>query len=145
MNQCHYNNYHNQIDEGPNPLVTNLRCNTMQNNNFRTAIWTGANLQLTLMTINQNSEIGLERHPNLDQFLYVESGSGLAMMGKCKCDLDYQCKVTSGSAIFIPANTWHNLINTGCRPLKLFSIYAPPQHPHGTVHRTKRDSDRNEY
>lgn len=64
------------------------------------------------------------------------------MMGECKNNLDYQCKVIPGAGIFVPANTWHNLVNTGCCPIKLFSVYAPPHHPHGTIHVTKADSDR---
>lgn len=130
------------FDQGPNPFITNLCSNTIQNNNFRTALWTGMDLQLTLMSIPRHSEIGLEIHCDNDQFLYVESGLGNMMMGNCKEHLDYQCRVSTGSGIFIPANTWHNLINIGNCDLKLFSIYAPPQHPFGTIHRTKCDSDK---
>lgn len=140
-----YNNYdscYNQRDQGPCPFVTNLCHDAMQNNNFRTARWTGFDLQLTLMSIP--CEIGLEIHYHNDQFLYIESGSGIMMMGQCKDNLDYQCKVSPGTGIFIPANTRHNLINTGDCPIKLFSVYAPPQHPHGTIHVTKADSDRAE-
>lgn len=141
----YYNRYdscYNQRDQGPYPFVTNICQDVMQNNNFRTARWTGYDLQLTLMCIP--CEIGLEIHHDNDQFLYIESGSGIMVMGQCKDNLDYKCKVSSGAGIFIPANTWHNLINTGDCPVKLFSIYAPPQHPHGTIHVTKEDSDRAE-
>ena len=142
-----YNDYdscYNQIDQGPYPFVTDLCQDTIQNNNFRTTRWTGMDLQLTLMTIPCNSEIGLEIHPDTDQFFYIESGNGIMMMGECKNNLDYQCKVIPGAGIFVPANTWHNLVNTGCCPIKLFSVYAPPHHPHGTIHVTKADSDREE-
>ena len=142
-----YNNYdssNNQRDQGPDPFVTDICQNTIQNNNFRTTRWTGTDLQLTLMTIPCNSEIGLEIHHSNDQFLYIESGSGVMMMGQSKDNLDYQCKVAPGTGIFVPVNTWHNLINDGCHSIKLFSVYAPPHHPHGTIHVTKADSDREE-
>lgn len=124
-------------DYGPNPFVTNIEQATLQNNTFRTALWTGNHLQLTLMSINVGDSIGLEMHPDVDQFLRVEQGQGLVMMGDSRDRLYYQQRVSDNFAIFVPAGKWHNLINTGCVPLKLYSIYAPPQHPHGTVHMTK--------
>ena len=127
-------------DYGPEPFVINIDQATKQNDTFRTALWTGNHLQLTLMSINVGEDIGLEIHPNLDQFLRIEQGQGLVKMGRGKDNLDYQRRVSDGYAIFIPAGTWHNLINTGNRPIKLYSIYAPPQHPKGTVHKTKADA-----
>lgn len=128
-------------DYGPQPFVVNLDKATLQNSNFRTALWTGKHLQITLMSIPVGGEIGLENHPNLDQFLYIESGVGKVMMGRCQNRLDQQTNVNDGYSIVVPAGTWHNLVNVGNCPIKLFSIYAPPQHPHGTVHRTKADAD----
>ncbi len=128
-------------DYGPEPFVVDISRATKQNNNFRTALWTGSHLQLTLMSVPVGGEIGPEVHPNLDQFLRVEEGMGLAAMGSSKDKLNYQKRVYSGSAIFVPAGTWHNLINTGRRPLKVYSIYAPPQHPYGTVHKTKEEAE----
>lgn len=127
-------------DYGPKPFVTNIEQATKQNNNFRTALWTGNHLQLTLMSINAGEDIGLECHPNLDQFLRIEQGQGLVKMGTSKDNLDFRRKVSDDYAIIIPAGTWHNLINTGKKPLKLYSIYAPPQHPKGTVHKTKKEA-----
>ncbi len=127
-------------DYGPEPFVINIDEATKQNNTFRTALWTGNHLQLTLMSINVGEDIGLEIHPNIDQFIRIEQGQGLVKMGQSKDNLDFQRKVFDGFAIFIPAGTWHNLINTGNRPLKLYSIYAPPQHPKGTVHKTKSEA-----
>lgn len=124
-------------DYGPEPFVVNIEKATKQNNNFRTALWTGKHLQLTLMSINPGEDIGLEIHPNLDQFIRIEEGQGLVKMGDRKDKLDFQEKVYDDFAFIIPAGKWHNLINTGNRPLKLYSIYAPPQHPKGTVHATK--------
>jgi len=126
-------------DYGPNPFVINIEEATLQNKYFRTALWTGNYLQLTLMSIKPKEDIGLEIHPDLDQFLRVEQGQGIIMMGNNKNNLNFKKRVYDNSAIIIPAGTWHNLINTGCVPLKLYSIYAPPQHPFGTVHVTKED------
>lgn len=125
------------IDYGPEPFVTNIHNATMQNKNFRTALWTGTHLQLTLMSIPVGGDIGLEVHPHLDQFLRIESGRGLVKMGSSQDRLSYQKNICDGYAIFIPAGMWHNLINTGSRPIKLYSIYAPPEHPHGTIHETQ--------
>ncbi len=124
-------------DFGPEPFVVNIEEATLQNENFRTALWTGSHLQLTLMSIDIGEDIGLEIHPDLDQFLRIEQGQGLVKMGDSKDRLDFQREVSDDFAIIIPAGKWHNLINTGSEPIKLYSIYAPPQHPFGTVHETK--------
>ncbi|WP_223702384.1 cupin domain-containing protein [Sutcliffiella deserti] len=124
-------------DYGPEPFVVNIEELTKQNNFFRTALWTGSHFQLTLMSINVGEDIGLEIHPTLDQFLRVEQGQGVVQMGDSKDRLDFQENVYDNYAIIIPAGKWHNLTNTGNEPLKLYSIYAPPQHPYGTVHETK--------
>ena len=86
-------------------------------------------------------EIGLESHSNLDQFLRLEAGFGLVKMGPSPDNLSYQATVSSGYVVLIPAGTYHNLINVGAKPIKLYSIYAPPQHPRGTVHQTKEIAD----
>ncbi len=127
-------------DYGPRPFVINIEKATKQNNTFRTALWTGTHLQVTLMRINVGEDIGAERHSNLDQFLRVEQGQGLVKMGYRRDVMNLQASVSDGDAIIIPADTWHNLINTGTTPLMLYSIYAPPQHPRGTVHITKADA-----
>lgn len=128
-------------DYGAKPFVVNISDATEQNNTFRTALWTGNHLQLTLMSIKVGEEIGLENHPNLDQFLRIEEGQGIVKMGDRKDRLDFQRRVYDDFAIIIPAGKWHNVINTGNKPLKLYSIYAPPQHPKGTVHETKADAE----
>ena len=133
----------NQIikDYGPKPLVINIEQATLQNNYFRTALWTGEYLQLTLMSIRPGEDIGLEIHHDLDQFLRIEQGRGVVMMGNNKNSLEFRRSINANDAIIIPAGTWHNLINTSGVPLKLYSIYAPPQHPFGTVHVTKQDAE----
>lgn len=124
-------------DYGPKPFAINIDEATKQNNTFRTALWTGCNLQVTLMSIHVGDEIGLEVHPSGDQFIRIEEGEGLVKMGDSKCKLDFEQKVFDDFAIMIPAGKWHNIINTGDEPLKLYAIYAPPEHPRGTVHVTK--------
>lgn len=124
-------------DYGATPFVININEATKQNDTYRTALWTGKHLQLTLMSLNPGEDIGLEMHPNVDQFLRIEQGQGVTRMGKNKDQLDFVRNVQDDFAIFIPAGTWHNLTNTGNVPLKLYSIYAPPNHPFGTVHPTK--------
>lgn len=139
MNRNMYNNKwgYDIKDYGPEPLIFNIDKVTKQNKNFRTAFWTGDYYQLTLMSLKVGEDIGLEVHPNLDQFIRIEDGYGFVKMGSNKDKLNYQMKVNSDFAIIIPAGTWHNLINIGNKPLKLYSIYAPPEHPYGTVHETK--------
>lgn len=126
-------------DYGPEPYVVNIDKATKQNKNFRLALWTGKNLQVTLMSIKPGEDIGLEVHPDVDQFIRIESGQGITKMGSTRNNLDFQKQVYDDDAIMIPAGTWHNIINTGNKPLKLYSIYAPPEHPRGTVHETKED------
>jgi predicted heme/steroid binding protein/mannose-6-phosphate isomerase-like protein (cupin superfamily) len=128
-------------DYGPEPFVVNIDEVTKENNNFRTALWTGNHLQLTLMSIPVGGDIGLEIHPNLDQFIRIEEGQGIVKMGDRKDNLSFQRRVYDDFAFIIPAGKWHNLINTGNKPIKLYSIYAPPQHPRGTVHVTKADAE----
>ncbi|MCL6570120.1 MAG: cupin domain-containing protein [Bacillus sp. (in: Bacteria)] len=127
-------------DYGPKPFVVNINEATKQNNTYRTALWTGTHLQVTLMSLNVGEDIGLEMHPTVDQFLRIEQGQGIVQMGKKKENLSFERNVYDDSAIMIPAGTWHNLTNTGNIPLKLYSIYAPPNHPFGTVHITKADA-----
>lgn len=135
------NNIINLMDYGPTPFVVNIEDATEQNNNFRTTLWTGNHLQITLMSIEVGSDIGLEVHPDTDQFIRVEDGSGIVKMGSDQNNLDFETMVYSDFAIMVPAGTWHNIINTGAKPLKVYSIYAPPHHPHSTVHRTKSESE----
>ncbi len=127
-------------DYGGQPFVTNIEKVTKRNRTFRTALWTGQHLQLTLMSIDVGEDIGLEVHPHVDQFLRIEEGQGLVQMGDSKDRLDFQARVEDDDVILVPAGKWHNVRNTGNRPLKLYSIYAPPEHPFGTVHSTKAEA-----
>lgn len=128
------------IDHGRKPFVVNIDEATERNQTFRTALWTGNHLQVTLMSIAVGDDIGLEVHPTTDQFLRVEDGEGIVVMGDHKDQLNFSRRVYDDFAIMVPAGNWHNIINTGNKPLKLYSIYAPPEHPYGTVHRTKAEA-----
>ncbi|MCM3203474.1 cupin domain-containing protein [Paenibacillus sp. CC-CFT742] len=127
-------------DYGKRPLVVDIEKVTKLNNNFRTALWTGEHFQVTLMNINVGEDIGLEVHPNTDQFIRIEEGQGLVQMGDRKENLDFVVNAFEDYAIMIPAGKWHNITNTGNKPLKVYVIYAPPEHPFGTVHPTKADA-----
>lgn len=117
----------------------------MENQTFRTAVWTGGYLQMTLMCIPPCGEIGLEIHEDTDQFIRVERGKAVVKMGKYRTHLDFMQSICTGDGVFVPAGTWHNIVNVGGAPLRLSSIYAPPHHPKGTVHYTKEDAEKEAY
>lgn len=136
------NNHPEIRDYGCEPFIFNINHATNMNENFRTTLWTGGDMQLTLMSIPCGGDIGVEMHPDVDQFIRIESGRAKVYMSSCQSNLcDMGC-VDGNYAILIPAGTWHNIVNVGTRPLKLYSLYAPPKHPFGTVHRTKSDAER---
>jgi mannose-6-phosphate isomerase-like protein (cupin superfamily) len=130
-----------QTDHGANPYVTNVARMSMQNRNFRTALWTGCYLQMTLMSIPPCGEIGLEMHEDTDQFIRIEQGTAVVKMGLCRERPDIQQSLNVGDVVFVPAGTWHNVKNTGRHDLKVSSIYAPPNHPKGTVQKTVADAE----
>lgn len=132
-------------DYGSNPFVIDIENASEVNNNFRTALWTGNNLQVTLMSIGVGDDIGLEVHTSGDQFIRIEEGDALVKMGDSQDNLDFQKIASDGYAIMIPAGKWHDIVNLGNKPLKLYVIYAPPQHPQGTVHNTKKDAEAAEF
>ena len=134
-----YNNV--RQDNGGSPDSENIEQITVRNTNFRTAVWAGSYMQMTVMCIPVCGDIGLEIHPQTDQFIRIEQGNALAEIGKCKGNPDFQCCMKKNDAVFIPAGTWHNITNTGKIPLKVSVIYAPPHHPKGTVHPTKESAD----
>jgi mannose-6-phosphate isomerase-like protein (cupin superfamily) len=128
-------------DYGGNPHVINIDEAAERNTDFRRAIWTGRHLQVVLMSIPPGTDIGLEVHPNVDQFIRIEEGHALVQMGPARDRLTFVRRASDDDAIMIPAGTWHNVTNTGPRPLKLYTIYAPPEHRFGTVHRTKAEAE----
>ena len=96
------------------------------------------------MSLNVGQDIGLEMHSNVDQFIRIEQGQGELTMGDMQDMVDFRENVKADDIFIVPAGKWHNLVNTGTIPLKLYSIYAPPNHPKGTVHRTKQDAIKTE-
>ncbi|MCL1950513.1 MAG: cupin domain-containing protein [Turicibacter sp.] len=128
-----------ETDFGGRPFVADMYKAAIHNENFRLSLWSGDNLQLTLMSIEPGDDVGLEAHPDVDQFFMVEAGCGLVHFGDSPDLLVYNQPVYPDTGIFIPHGTWHNIVNVGNEPLKLYSIYAPPHHPHGTIHETKAD------
>lgn len=129
-----------QGDHGGQPYVVNLEHAAERNRAFRRAIWTGRHLQLTLMRLMPGEDIGLEMHPNTDQFINVEEGQGTVQMGDRRNRLDFERRIREDEAVLIPAGKWHNIRNTGRHPLLVYTIYAPPEHPKGTIHRTKQEA-----
>ena len=129
-------------DYGCEPFIFNISHATCMNKNFRTTLWTGEHLQLTLMSIPVCGEIGAEMHGDVDQFIRVESGRARVYFGSCQCNMQEVGYVDGDDVILIPAGTWHNIVNVGKCPLKLYSLYAPPNHLFDTVHKTKADAER---
>ena len=127
-------------DYGNEPFIFNIHHATNTNQNFRTTVWTGKYMQLTLMSIPVRCDIGAEMHCNVDQFIRIESGIAKVYMGSCRTNMREITCADGNSAIIIPAGTWHNIINVGNCPLKIYSIYTPPQHPFGTVNKTKEEA-----
>ena len=119
--------------------VGNIEEATLNNSNFRQVVFTGPHSQLVLMSLNPNEDIGPEVHANVDQFFRVEKGEGkVVMKGE-------EQPIKDGSAIVVPAGTEHNIINTSSDScLKLYTIYTPPQHKDGVVHKTKTEAEADE-
>lgn len=115
---------------------TNIEDETLRNDKFRVVLHTSSKMQLVIMAVAPGDEIGLERHEGHDQFIRVESGKGVALLDGQEHALE------DGVAVIIPAGTEHNVINTSDKEtLKLYTLYAPPEHPDGIVHATKAEAD----
>ena len=110
---------------------------TIENTFFRRVLFTGPHAQLVLMCLAPGEEIGDEVHPKVDQFFRIEQGQAKFVFNEAEQHL-----VRDGDAVVVPAGTWHNVINTSqTTPLKLYTVYSPPNHPDGTVHKTTADAD----
>jgi mannose-6-phosphate isomerase-like protein (cupin superfamily) len=96
------------------------------------------------MRLGPGEDIGREAHAHLDQFLRIEQGSARVELGRSEDQIDETHEVEDDWAIIVPAGVWHNVVNTGSGDVKLYSLYSPPEHPDGTVHRTKADAERAE-
>ncbi len=114
----------------------NIEKQTLKNDFFRHVLFTGRNAQLVVMCLQAKEEIGNEVHPRVDQFFRIEQGEA-----KFVFDGKEEKIAKNGDAVIVPAGTYHNVINTGKGPLRLYTIYSPPNHPDGTVHETKADAE----
>jgi mannose-6-phosphate isomerase-like protein (cupin superfamily) len=124
--------------------VDDIEAATLANEDFRRVLHTGSHLQLTVMSLAVGESIGWEMHDHLDQFLRIERGTGTLKLGPSEDDVAEQHPVSDDWAMIIPAGTWHDVVNEGDSELKLYSVYAPPDHPPGTVHHTKADAEADE-
>ena len=118
-----------------NGFVQNIEDLTVKNDEFRRVIYTAKNCQLVVMALKPKEEIGAEVHKKVDQFFRVEEGSGEAVLDSVRT------AIRAGFAIVVPAGMNHNIINTGSVPLKLYTIYSPPNHRDGVVHHTRADAE----
>jgi len=131
-------------DIGPNPNAFDLETATRANPHYRAVAWSGKYLQLTLMSIPVGQDIGLEAHPETDQFLRLDAGRGRVQMGPTEEQLDFDQEVGDGWAVLVPAGTWHNITNIGEEPLQVYAVYAPVHHASGKVQPTAADAERDE-
>jgi mannose-6-phosphate isomerase-like protein (cupin superfamily) len=116
--------------------LTNIEKRALDNTCFRDVLFTGPHAQLVVMALGPGEEIGMETHADVDQFIRVEAGRGTVILDGKEQPLE------DGSAVVIPAGTKHNILNTSrTEALKLYTIYSPPEHPDGTVHKTKAEAD----
>lgn len=115
-------------------FVDNIEEKTEQNSFFRQVLYTGKHVQLVVMSLLPGEEIGAEVHPTVDQFFRIEEGQAKVIID------GEEHEVYEGFGIIVPAGSQHNVINTGGSPLKLYTLYAPPNHPDGTIHRTRAEA-----
>ena len=128
------------IDIGPDPQSFNLEEATVENANYRTVAWSGRYLQVTLMSIPEGGDVGLEMHPETDQFLRLDAGRGRVQMGPSQDNLEFDQDVSDGWCILVPAGTWHNVTNIGDEPMQLYAVYAPAHHKPGKKQATAADA-----
>ncbi len=124
------------VDTGPQPRSFDIESATQANASYRSVAWSGRYLQVTLMSIPVGASIGLECHPQTDQFLRLDAGRGLVQMGAAKDRLTIEQDVTDGWCVLVPAGTWHDITNVGTTPLKLYTVYAPAHHAPDKVQAT---------
>jgi mannose-6-phosphate isomerase-like protein (cupin superfamily) len=124
------------VDIGPKAQWFDIEQATNENPDYRAVAWSGRYLQVTLMSIPVGGDIGLEAHPETDQFLRLEAGNGRVQMGDTKDQLTVDEKVSDGWCVLVPAGTWHNITNIGAMPIQLYAIYAPAHHSPGKLQPT---------
>jgi mannose-6-phosphate isomerase-like protein (cupin superfamily) len=123
-------------DIGPKPQSFDIERATKENSDYRSVAWSGRYLQVTLMSIPAGGNIGLEAHPQTDQFLRLDAGRGLVQMGAAKDKLTFEMEVSNGWCVLVPAGTWHNITNIGTTPMQVYAIYAPVHHAADKVQAT---------
>lgn len=131
-------------DNGPEPYSFDLETETKENTNYRTTAWTGKYLQVTLMSIPVGESIGLEVHPDNDQFLSLDAGKGKVVMGDAEDNLTFEQEVGDGWAVMVPAGKWHDIINIGDEPMKVYAVYSPSHHAKGIVQETFAQAEKDE-
>jgi mannose-6-phosphate isomerase-like protein (cupin superfamily) len=123
-------------------FILNIEDETLKNKNYRKVLYTSTNLhgiQLVVMSLKPEEEIGMEKHASADQFIRVEQGEAIVTIGKTKKEIN---RLQASDAVVIPAGTWHNISNANSKyELKLYSLYTPPQHKAGTVQKNKPKID----
>ncbi|MEO8175942.1 MAG: cupin domain-containing protein [Sphingomicrobium sp.] len=127
-------------DIGPKPQSFDLEKATQANRNYRSVAWSGRYLQVTLMSIPVGSDIGLEMHPETDQFLRLDAGRGRVQIGTAKNQLTFDKEVSDGWCILVPAGSWHNVTNIGKEPMQVYVIYAPAHHKPGKIQKTAAEA-----
>lgn len=132
------------VDIGPQPQSFDIESATKTNSNYRSAAWSGRYLQVTLMSIPVGGSIGLESHPQTDQFLRLDEGRGLVQMGAAKDMLTFEKQVSDGWCVLVPAGTWHNITNVGTTPMQVYAVYAPAHHAPEKVQATAAAADADE-
>lgn len=128
-------------DIGPQPQSFDLEHETRGNESYRGVVWSGRYLQVTLMSIPVGKDIGLEAHPETDQFLRLDAGRGRVQMGWSRDQLMFDKEVRDGWCVLVPAGTWHNITNIGDEPMQLYAIYAPAHHKPGKIHETVAEAE----
>lgn len=117
-----------------NPYISNIQEITLSNTDFRRVLFTGSKTQLVVMSLKPGEDIGQEIHNDVDQFFRIESGTAKVVID------GNETIVVDDYVIIIPAGTLHNIVNNGDTDLKLYTLYSPPNHPDGTVHKTKTEA-----
>jgi mannose-6-phosphate isomerase-like protein (cupin superfamily) len=116
--------------------VNNIEKDALENDNFRKVLNTAEHSQLVVMSLLPNEDIGNEVHENVDQFIRIEKGSGKAILNNSD-----EYEIEDGFAVVVPAGTWHNIINGSDSEMKIYTVYTPPEHADGTIHKTKQEAE----
>lgn len=128
-------------DHGLEPYVIDISQAAKSNRNFHTVIWTGRHAQTMLMSVPANEDTGIYVHPAADQFIYIASGRAVVTMGPGKESMNIERSLSNGFAVHVPAGIWYIIKNSGSRPLKLFTLHAPPLYPRGEISRSKAGAE----